>query len=267
MKISQSMMKELTDYILIANPDVAKSATSYKNCGLYFKAKYIDKLDLKEEPSAAMKEGIYFEYLCTGGLPRDGRVPEPERTTKGLLTTAYARAEEASKLFKKIISYYKIKILKTGYVVSTEDMTGIIDIWAEWEGKTCIIDLKYSGLIDDKWNELGWDNDTLPNKDSLMIQGVHYKILAKEALGLDVPFYYFVFNSKDATDMKILEEIVDPDKIEWHKENVKKVKNYLLRRLDEGFKAFPDFRWCKDCPLFATCDQKHEYPQITKIYY
>jgi hypothetical protein len=268
MRISQSLMKELTDYILISNPDIAKSPTGYKNCGLYFKAKYVDKLDLKEAPSAAMKEGIYFEYLCTGALPRDGYVPEPEKTVKGQPTTAYLRAQEASMLFKKIISHYHIRILKTGYVLSTEDMTGIIDIWAEWEGKPCIIDLKYSGLIDDKWNELGWDNDSLPNKDALMIQGVHYKILVNDALGIEeVPFYYFVFNSKDPTDMKILEEIVDPDKFEWHRENVKKVKNYLMKKQEEGFEAFPDYRWCKDCPLFATCEHKHEYPQITKIYY
>jgi hypothetical protein len=266
-KISQSLMKALTDYNNVVNPNVDVSASSYQQCGLYFKAKYVDKIDMKEEPSAAMKEGIYFEYLCTGALPRDGKTPEPEKTLKGQLTTAYARAEEASKLFKKIISHYQIKILKTGYSLSTENMTGIIDIWGEWNGTPCIIDLKYSGLIDDKWNELGWNTDSLMHKHSLMIQGVHYKILAKDALNLDVPFYYFVFNSKDATDMKILEEVVDPEKFETHREAVKDAQNLLGYFSRNGFKAFPDYRYCKDCPLFATCDQRHEYPQITKVYY
>lgn len=259
-------MKELTDYINIANPNFDKSATSHKNCGLYFKAKYIDKIDLEEEPSAAMKEGIYFEYLCTGSLPRNGKVPEPEKTTKGVLTTAYQRIVEAAALFKKIISHYKIKILDVGYVISTDTMTGIIDIWADWNGK-CIIDLKYSGLIDDKWNELGWDTDSLPQKDSLMIQGVQYKILVKEVHGIDVPFYYFIFNSKDSTDMKILEEVVDPDKFDWHKQGVRNAQIEIEKCLEDGFKAFPDYRYCKDCPLFSTCDQRHEFPQITKVYY
>jgi len=266
-KISQSLMKALTDYNNVLNPNVDVSASSYHNCGLYFKAKYVDKIDMKEEPSAAMKEGIYFEYLCTGALPRDGSTPEPEKTLKGQLTTAYARAEQASQLFKKVISHYQIKILKTGYSLSTETMTGIMDIWAEWDGQPCIIDLKYSGLIDDKWNELGWNTDSLMHKHSLMIQGVHYKILVKDMLGLDVPFFYFVFNSKDSSDMKILEEVVDPDKFDKHREAVDdaiKLLGYLERT---GFKAFPDYRHCKDCPLFATCDQRHDYPKIQKVYY
>lgn len=267
MKISQSLMKALTDYHNIVNPNVDMSASNYHHCGIYFKAKYIDKLDLFEESSSAMKEGIYFEYLCTGALPRDGKVPEPERTLKGLPTTAYVRIEEAAKLFKKVISHYKIKILKTSFVVSTDDMTGIIDIWAEWNDKLCIIDLKYSGLIDDKWNELGWNNDSLMHKHSLMIQGVHYKILVKESFNIDVPFYYFVFNSKDATDMKILEEVVDVDKFEKHKEAVADAKRLLEHYERNGFKAFPDYRHCKNCPLFATCPERHEFPVVNKIYY
>ena len=265
MKISQSLMKEWTDYILIS--EKKKTPNSHKNCGLYVKAKYIDKIDLKEEPSDAMKEGIYFEYLATGALPRSGETPEPERTMKGQLTTAYQRVEKAAQLFKSIVKHFQIKILKTGYVVSTDIMTGIIDIWAEWNGKPCIIDLKYSGLIDDKWNELGWDTESLPMKDSLMIQGVHYKLLVKESLGLDVPFYYWIFNSKDSSDMKIIEEIVDEDKFTFHKEIVEKTLSSIERELERGFKAFPDFRYCKDCPLFANCPKKAEYPTIIPVYY
>ncbi len=262
-------MKELTDYLNVANPNYDKSSSSYKNCGLYFKAKYVDKLPILEEPSASMKEGIYFEYLCTGGLPRDGHVPEPERTLKGHLTTAYKRAEEASLLFKKIVSFYGIEILNVGYVLSTEDSTGIIDVWAKWDDKECIIDLKYSGLIDDKWSEFGWETDSLPNKDSLMIQGVHYKLLVKDTLGFDnVPFYYFIFNSKDPTDMKIIEQVVDEERFDLHKLSVQFAKKKLQELIDtDGFKAFPNYRWCKDCPLYDNCTQRHEYPQITKIYY
>jgi hypothetical protein len=254
MKISQSMMKSYVDYL------------NGKECGLLFKGKYIDK-NVESEPSQAMKEGIYFEYLATGGLPRNNQVPEPDRTAKGELTAPYKRVEEASQLFKKIFDHYQIKINKVGYSLDTEDMTGIMDIWAEWEGKPCIIDLKYSGLIDDKWNDIGWDTESLPMKDSLMIQGVHYKILVKEALGLDVPFYYFIFNSKDPSDMKIIKQTTDPDKYALHKEQVKKMKKSIERELENGFKAISDYRKCKDCPLFSNCEQKTEYPTINEVYY
>lgn len=258
-------MKEWTDYVLIS--EGKKAPKGYRNCGLYVKAKYIDKIEMKEEPSDAMKEGIYFEYLATGSLPRSGEVPEPEKTMKGQLTTAYQRVVAASELFKKIVKHYQIKINKTGYTVSTDNMTGILDIWAEWNGQPCIIDLKYSGLIDDKWNELGWDTESLSMKDSLMIQGVHYKILIKDALGLDVPFYYFIFNSKNATDMKIIEEVVDVDKFDFHRQAVMNTKASIEKHIDKGFNAFPDFRYCKDCPLFENCQHKAEYPTITKVYY
>jgi hypothetical protein len=262
-------MKELTDYLNVSNPNFDKSANSFKNCGLYFKARYIDKTPMAEEPSASMKEGIYFEYLCTGALPRDGSIPEPEKTLKGTLTTAYKRAEDASALFNKIVNHYNIEILNNGYSISTEYMTGIIDIWAKWGDNECIIDLKYSGLIDDKWSEFGWETDSLPNKDSLMIQGVHYKILIEDTLGIkDVPFYYFIFNSKDPTDMKIIEQVVDPEKFEIHRMGVIQAKKKLEELIsNDGFKAFPDYRWCKNCPLNENCTQRHDYPQVTKVYY
>jgi hypothetical protein len=256
-KISQSLMKTYTDYL-----NAKRDGKGL--CGLYFKAQYIDKV-VESKPSAAMKEGIYFEYLCTGALPRNGEIPQAEYT-KGGLTTAYQRAKDASEFFKSIITYYGIKILKTGYVVST----GIIDIWAHggrMHSGECIIDLKYSGLIDDKWNELGWDTESLTMKDSLMIQGVHYKMLIKKALGLDVPFFYFIFNSKDPTDMKIIREEVDEDKFFFHEQAVNNVKNMLMQDIERGFKAFPDYRQCKDCPVFATCPERIEFPTPIKIYY
>ena len=147
-------------------------------------------------------------------------------------------------------------------------MTGIIDVWADWNGEKCIIDLKYSGLLDDKWNELGWETESLNMKDSLMIQGVHYKLLVKEKLGIDdVPFYYFVFNSKDETDMKIIKQVVDPDKFYFHKQNVEKMKSAIERDMEKGFKPYPDYRKCKDCPLNEVCPYKFSYPQITEVHY
>jgi hypothetical protein len=254
MKISQSMMKSYVDYL------------NGKECGLLFKGKYIDKC-VETIPSSAMKEGIYFEYLCTGGLPRNGQVPEPEKTAKGTLTAPYQRVVEASHLFKKIFEHYDIKIEKVGYSLDSDNMTGIMDIFGEMNGKKCIIDLKYSGLIDDKWNDIGWDTESLPMKDSLMIQGVHYKILVKEVLGLDVDFYYFIFNSKDPSDMKIIKQTTDPDKYALHKQQVARMQRSIENEIEKGFKATPDYRVCKDCPMFANCSERAEYPSVQEVFY
>jgi hypothetical protein len=248
------MMKSYVDYL------------TGKKCGILFKAEFIDKC-IESTPSDAMREGIYFEYLATGSLPRTGEVPEPDRTAKGELTSPYKRVKEAAEFFREIIAHHNIFIKRTGYVISTSEMTGIIDIWADWNGEDVIIDTKYSGLIDDKWNELGWETESLTMKDTLMIQGVHYKMLAKEALGKDVPFYYFIFNSKDPRDMKIIRQEVDEDKFFFHKENVKKMRAAIQTDIEQGFKAYPDYRKCKDCPLFDSCSHAHKYPQIIPVYY
>ena len=262
MKISQSLLKDFKRYYY------SKSGSSFdsNSCGLLFKAKYIDK-NVKDKPSDSMKEGIYFEYLSTGALPKSGEIPEPERTLKGALTAAYQRASEAASFCKSIFEHYGIKILETAYVLETEDMIGTMDILAEWDGQPVIIDLKYSGLIDNKWDDLGWNTETLPAKENLMIQGVHYTLLAKEVLGMNMPFFFFVFNSKDSTDMKIIRQVIDEDQYEQHFSDVLKIKELIQKELEIGFTAIPNYRHCKDCPLSDTCQHKHAFPQPVTIYY
>jgi len=253
-KISQSLIKGLFDYL------------HNEECGLLFKAKYVDKTYMSE-PSAAMKLGIYFEYLCTGMLPKSGIVPQPERTIKGQLTEAYQRVIQSAALFKKTIAYYKIKVLSVGLYLDTNEADGLLDILAEWNGKVVIIDLKFSGLLDDKWNELGWETKSLATKDSIMIQGVHYKMLVKDVLEKDVDFFYFVFNSADADDMKIIKQVVDEDKIAAHRVVISEVKQRLSETIKNGFIARPAYRKCRKCPLFDTCKSRAEFPTIEEVQY
>lgn len=259
MKISQSLIKAVDNYTNRLKDDKERL------CGLLLKAQYIDH-SVESKPSDAMKEGIYFEYLATGALPKSGVVPEAETTARGFIKEAYLRAQKAAELFKKIISGYKIKILKVGYFLADEEKSGVVDIYAEWDGKKVFIDLKYSGLLDDRWNEMGWDTESLSDK-KMMIQGVHYKVLAEDILSIpDIPFYYFVFNSKDPDDVKIILQEVDPDKINTHREIISNVKNFLDAEMQRGFKAIPHYRKCVKCPLFENCDYKHTLPTIEKIH-
>ena len=62
-KLSQSLVKELYRYKL------------KEECGLRVEAKYVTKS--VDFPSSETQElGNYFEYKCTGQLPRDGHTPE-----------------------------------------------------------------------------------------------------------------------------------------------------------------------------------------------
>lgn len=254
-KISQSLMKAYNEY------------KSERLCGLLFKAKYIDR-NLPFVTSPSMQEGIYFEYLATGSLPKSGEIPEPEYTLKKELKEPYKRIVQAVELFKKIIAHYDIKILEKGYTLQNDEKSGVLDILADWNGEKCIIDLKYSGLIDDKWNELGWELNSLSEKDGLMMQGVHYKMLAKEVLGIDdIPFYYFIFNSKNPNDMKIVRQQVDEDRYFFHQMAINKTKEGIEKGLYDGFKAYPDYRKCIECSLFENCNVKAEFPLINEVYY
>jgi hypothetical protein len=259
-------MKDFKKYMYTVYGNAGYKKPEGNNCGLLFKAKYIDK-NVFTIPSDSMKEGIFFEYLATGSLPKNGMIPEPDRTLKGVLTAAYERVTKAADFFKDIIEHHNIKLIETSYVLQTDIAIGTIDIWAEWNGEPCIIDLKYSGLINDKWSDIGWNTDSLSEKHSLMIQGVHYRYLSREALGLDVPFYYFIFNQKDATDMKIIRQEIDEDQFPQHEEDIKKTLVILQSELNKGFKAVPNYSNCKSCPLFDTCKEKEEYPTPVTVYY
>lgn len=257
-KISQSLIKGYVDYL------------NEKECGVFFKANYIDKdPDAQREPSDAMRSGIYFEYLCTGALPKNGQIPEPDVVYKGKpnekMSAPFERATESAKIFKSIIEHYGIKILNVGLSLSDGEINGVVDIHAEWDGREVFIDLKYSGLIDDKWNEMGWELDSLPQKDSLMIQGVHYKLLAKKCLGIeDIPFYYFVFSSTDPMNVKIILQEVDETKSQNH---IVAINNVIGKLQNDRFVARPTMQRCSKCPLNHKCEYKVDFPLVDTIYY
>jgi len=262
-KISQSLMKNYVDYL------------NEKECGLFFKARYIDKdPEAQTPPSEAMKLGIYFEYLCTGALPKSGEIPEPEVSYKGKanekISAPYERAIESATIFKKIIEHYGIKIASVGKYYEDEGMNinGVVDIVAEWDGQLVFIDTKYSGLVDDKWNEMGWDLESLHMKDSLMIQGVHYKLLAEKCLNVhDIPFFYFVFDSKDPNNVKIIRQEVDESKRQSHVVAIHNIMSKLKTEIERGFTPYPTLSKCSKCPLSHKCPSKVDYPLVSEVFY
>jgi hypothetical protein len=258
--ISQSFLKEFADY---------KSGNA---CGLQVKAKYID--GIKFPSSDAMELGNFFEYMATGSLPRDGHTPEPKIVYKGTakesLSADYQRAVESAELFKKTIKHYDIQIIDTGKVCTQDGMTGIMDIVAKWDDRICIIDTKYSGLIDDKWSDFGWNLDMLPERHSLMLQPVQYKILLSKDLECDaddIDFYFFVFSSKEVMNVKLIKVNVDELTIANHLTTIEWVKGELQKPIDKLFKAKPNLKLCFECAIKDDCKFKVEVPQIDEIAY
>lgn len=260
-KISQSFLKDYNDYM------------GKQLCGLKFKAKHFD--DVKFPTTEAMDLGNYFEYLATGCLPRNGEVPYPQLSYQGTkreaISAPFKRAIESAELFKKIQKEYGIKIKDVGLKLESQYKNGILDIWGEMNGRPCIIDLKYSGLIDDKWSDTGWDTESLHYKERLLIQAVQYKMLVKENYGLDYSdfdFYFMVFSSKEVHNVKFIRINIDEDAFDVHESHVESVfKQVNSMDIEKDFVPYPTVKGCFECPLFQTCEYKTETPIIEDVYY
>ena len=247
-------MKSLTDYVL------------GNECGLRFKAKFLDGKN--DTPTPAMNLGNWFEYIATGQLPRDGEVPTPKRKKNGDLTIDYVRMETQAENFNNMMKIHGFDIISTGHVFNkNEKATGISDVIARKDGRTCVVDLKSSGLIDDKWSEFGWNLDSIEQKDKLLVQAVHYTILAQEEFGDEVDFYFAVFSTKNEYDNILIKVNIDPDTIEQHYRDINYAKEVLEREIKKGFKAYPKYRECRGCFLRESCSEALKTAEINEIYY
>lgn len=259
-KISQSLMKGLMEYL------------QGNECGIVFKERYLTK-KIEFSQTDAMRLGTYFEFKATGALPRNGIAPQPDYVYKGTpkekLSTDFERADASAMFFQALMKFWDIKVLHTNFTMETDIMKGVADLIVEWNGKPVILDLKYTGMIDDKWSDFGWHKDFLSQKDGLMVQGVMYKILAKETLGYDdIPFYFWVFDSKNPQNVRIIEEKVDESRFSQHMDAVINAKNYIAQHLkNDTWEARPALLRCAKCPLKSNCQYAVDYPLIEEVYY
>lgn len=283
-KITQSFIKSMQSY------------DDGKECGNIIRHLWVD--DKLTESSDEMKLGAYFEYILgnlllgdgKGALPKDGKVPEPELYAKQRERYAIAKEEgrplvvaesdmmgpyqlahKNSKRVKQYFDKWGLKVLHVGKTYTKGRFKGTIDIVAEctrmvnfdsgitWrKGEILCIDTKYSGLIDERWMDMGWawtDN-----------QKRHHKVQARQYHYLTgMPFYYLVVSSKNEHDIRMFYIPVDEGQVESHI----KLGNIMMKKfktaVEVGLIARPEISKCLDCPLFATCEDKHEYPHPETI--
>ena len=139
-KITQSILKNMRDYI------------DGKECGLLFKARYIDG---KRFPSNKAQDlGNWFEYKCTGALnPYDPTVPEPKISYKGTpkekLAADYQRMEKQVENFKEAVKHYNVEIISTGETLEFGKAKGTCDIIAKVNGELSICLLYTSDAADE----------------------------------------------------------------------------------------------------------------------
>lgn len=272
----------MSDNILI-NQSMVKDLVKYRKeelCGLIFTNKWI----LKQfgGGSKSNQLGHYFEYLCTGALAKgEKEPPKPQKTKKGELTSEFKTAQKQAVYFKDVVRKYGITEMKAGETVVAEDeWVGTLDIQARWDyifdneifpidpnnpNNQVIIDLKYSGLLEDKWSDFGWHLHTLPKKSGTMLQAKHYKFLFWKKYGYNPPFFFFVFDVKEVGKCKIIYVDIDISDLQQHEIFLHKAKAYLEKELKKGFEPKPKYSQCQTCAYSQWCSHKIEVPPILTV--
>lgn len=261
--LSQSLLKDYVEYY-----DHEK-----RGCGLYLYKKNFQKQKIPQ--SDAAKLGVYFEYLCTGYLRNGEEAPMAEMVYKGTpkekMAADYERANQSVALYKEMIQKHNIEILSVGEYLFHEGSSGILDLRAKINGQECIIDIKYTSLFDDKFNDYGWHTESLVYKSSLLLQPIHYKYLIDKMEGKDdIPFYFFVFSAKDPKKAKIIKVNIQEEHLAIHEDMyVNKMKRYIDFHFEhpEKLEARPNYSRCLECPFYDSCDKRAEVPLIEEIYY
>lgn len=265
--INQSLVKDLVKY---QNGDL---------CGLIFMNKWI--LNQFGEGTKSNTLGHYFEYLCTGALAKgETEPPKPEYTKKGELSSDFQIAKKQSVFFHELINKFGIKLISAGdKVLADNKWIGTLDILAEWNtfsnyvdydftnnsNKQVIIDLKFSGLLDDKWNQYGWHTDTLAKKQGTMLQAKHYKFLYWKKYGFNPPFLFFVFDTKEVGKVKVINIDIEDWELEQHEVFLEKAKRYFEIQLEKGFEPRPKYESCVKCTYSVWCQFKVTIPSVISI--
>lgn len=262
--VSQSMLK---DWDKLAMGEM---------CPKQFYCKYL--LNEETSPSSdAQNAGRRFEYELTGAHDRYGNEPEQVLTTTGKIGTEQKRVSENAERARATLRRHGFDMdnFQAGVRLrTTEGLQGDLDLITTRNGELCIVDIKYSGLIGNEWNELGWNwqdssRNRLSQNDYHTCQANHYQILA--ALHPDFPdsilsFFFAVFDARPnhEGEYRIFQMVSSEKSRMRHLQKVCDCIEGLQTLIDtNGLEATPEYDFCKSC--LVNCPVRAEWPEIVQI--
>jgi CRISPR/Cas system-associated exonuclease Cas4 (RecB family) len=273
--VTQSMIKEIFSYKM------------GESCGFQVEAKYVHGIEFPS--SEAMNLGSWFEWKCTGQTTKFGHVPvagrlKPKKLTKkeidsgmkqedviGDYAKKYKDALVHVESFKEMIKENDYEIIETGAKLHDKELAikGDVDIIVRKRGeeKFRFIDTKFSGLMENKWEDMGWADESLEYKDRIMIQAVHYQLLGYKKYGYFPDFYFWVYSSTNTTDIKNIKVIVNPDRFNEHKIIVDTARKEFEKSKAKGWIPRPSPKKCGSCPLSEKCEHSVSLPIEQIVYY
>ncbi len=276
-KISQSFIKDMRSYI------------DGSLCGNIVRERWVNNrlLDDPDKEPGAMELGTYFEFLVSGAVPKNGKVPLPVYmksvikkygSTEGLgiddMYVEYRNAHKAADLVREYIKSCGLKIVKAGVKMERDGYEGTIDLICEvveikdgfeWSvGDQIVLDLKYSGLVEDgfkNWtNKHGWNWSPFQIKNH-GTQAKHYHYIS------GLPFFFLVVQAlkEEWKNLPIVKFFSIPFSDKMITDHVSE-GDYLFTEFkfyanSIGFTPRPSLSVCSKCPLFKECPDKHTYPR------
>jgi hypothetical protein len=196
--------------------------------------------------------------------------------TEADMLAPYQLAHVNSRRLQQYFKEMGIKILKAGRMLAKGKFEGTIDIIAEatkkiiwnngdiWkEGYQFVIDLKYVGTLEDRWQPYGWgamkfegDNE---QKKIHGTQALQYNYIT------DLPFYFMVVSSTNEIDVKFFKIEITQEQSEAHIMEGLDLAEKLKFYNEIGLEPRPDMAKCGECPLKVNCPDKATYPQFEII--
>lgn len=269
--ISQSLIKDWWDY------------KEGMYCGPLFEAVHIFKSAQTKE-TEPMKIGKRFEYECTGAVNRDGSTPELIMTKSGKPIAKMKYALDQVNAFAEALKRYKITESrinqKLKYDCGEYHISAYPDLLCKMDGVLSIIDIKSTSMLGSKtakYEEYGFDIETLPSKKKLTIQPIHYKYTSIEILHIEnIPFYWWIYSTTGSGDALFIEAVVSNETLAAHINVMDEIYSEIMDEISIGLKPFPSVKRCtgstmdKDgkrinCPLFDSCKSKIIVPEIIKV--
>jgi len=261
--LNQTLIKQLT----VAKPDAPT------HCPLQVKECMLKDSQLSTKTSDAMNKGIIFESLALD-IPAAHGATIPFLKDGKNIPVDYKRIQEQALRFKnEVCKEYAIEVKEKQLYIEakwneevtlfgTLDFTGTI---RDNEGVVgdAIVDLKMTGSIYSQYGDFSW---AFPfNMDHT--QAYMYNWLYKEKYGIDLPFYYLVFDYAPEMNLKVIRKRIEPINKAEFTESVRKAVEIITFYNENGWNANPSYEKCKNCPLKenGTCKQFIQYKPIEEV--
>lgn len=272
--VGQTMMKDYRDYV------------NGEECGERFFHKHIAK-DYPDDTGDAAKLGHYLEYLLFKTIPEHlkGVPPEPEymvsamndvakgkRTRESLkvedMLAPYREVHRKADIVRAYMKEMKVEVVRVNVEIANAWGRGRLDLTMKGAffnpldpEEEVIVDLKYSGLTDNKWDDWGFAFENQNQIDHHSIQGMQYHLIEGKR------FFFMLVSSSNKNDtVEFVEMKFSPDRLEKHRTEALYIRDRIITEKEiTGFVPRPQLVRCNACTLKESCKFRARIPSIRVV--